>query len=211
MPSGVYKHKSRPCSEETKRKIGLGNIHSRRNTGMHHTEEWKHRMRLAHLGKRLPEEQRKNQIETLRKYWATHKRVISEKLREKMKEGHKKYYLTEEGKAHRKRFIYSGIGRKPSKETRKKLSESHKGKNHWNWQGGISRERERVKNTSAYKEWRLMVFGRDNYTCQKCGDRGVYLHAHHVLPFAQFPESRFDVSNGLTLCINCHKNIHRRV
>jgi hypothetical protein len=54
------------------------------------------------------------------------------------------------------------------------------------------------------KLWREAVFKRDNYTCQNCGIRGNYLEADHIKPFAYFPELRFELSNGRTLCKNCH-------
>lgn len=54
------------------------------------------------------------------------------------------------------------------------------------------------------KNWRKAVFSRDDYTCQGCGVRGTYLEAHHILPFAYFPEKRCDISNGKTLCKKCH-------
>jgi DNA-directed RNA polymerase subunit RPC12/RpoP len=54
-------------------------------------------------------------------------------------------------------------------------------------------------------DWRSAVYLRDNYTCQKCGQRGGRLNAHHVKPFKDFPELAFDVSNGQTLCVPCHK------
>lgn len=56
-----------------------------------------------------------------------------------------------------------------------------------------------------YKRWRKAVFERDNYTCQMCGKRGEYLQADHIMPWALFPELRYDVDNGRTLCIPCHK------
>jgi 5-methylcytosine-specific restriction endonuclease McrA len=52
--------------------------------------------------------------------------------------------------------------------------------------------------------WRKGVFVRDNYTCQKCKKTGGYLEAHHIKPFAFFPELRFELSNGETLCKKCH-------
>jgi 5-methylcytosine-specific restriction endonuclease McrA len=63
----------------------------------------------------------------------------------------------------------------------------------------------RIRLSPEYKAWRLAVFTRDDYTCQLCGVRGgVELHADHMKPFALFPELRFEVSNGRTLCAPCH-------
>ena len=59
--------------------------------------------------------------------------------------------------------------------------------------------------TAQLRNWREAVFKRDNYTCQGCGEKGVYLNADHIKPFAYFPELRFELSNGRTLCVPCHK------
>lgn len=53
-------------------------------------------------------------------------------------------------------------------------------------------------------DWRKAVFARDNYTCQICKVRGTYLEADHIKPWAYFPELRFELSNGRTLCRKCH-------
>jgi len=58
-----------------------------------------------------------------------------------------------------------------------------------------------------YKQWRTAVFERDNYTCNGCRVVGGYLEAHHVLPWSTFPDRRFDVSNGITVCLDCHELI----
>lgn len=54
------------------------------------------------------------------------------------------------------------------------------------------------------KKWRVAVFKRDDYTCKACGIRGGYLEAHHILPFAFFPEKRYEIDNGMTMCRECH-------
>lgn len=61
-----------------------------------------------------------------------------------------------------------------------------------------------LQGTNKYKNWRNEVFRRDDYTCQRCRKNGVYVEAHHIKPFANFPELRFEISNGLTLCKPCH-------
>ena len=61
-----------------------------------------------------------------------------------------------------------------------------------------------------YREWRRHVFQRDDYTCQACGDRSraghrVTLNADHELPFSIFKDIRYEILNGGTLCVPCHK------
>ena len=96
-------------------------------------------------------------------------------------------------------------GRKRSLETRIKHSNSIKGDKAPNWQGGKTKEAERLRKSYLYRDWRTAVFQRDNYTCQDCGAHGVYLHAHHLKSFAFHEELRFDVTNGKTLCKPCHE------
>jgi hypothetical protein len=54
-------------------------------------------------------------------------------------------------------------------------------------------------------DWRNSIFKRDNWTCQECKVKGGRLEAHHKKPFKKFPELRFELSNGITLCKECHK------
>lgn len=63
----------------------------------------------------------------------------------------------------------------------------------------------KIRQSAKYKAWRTLVFERDNYTCQFCSSRSVFLHADHIKPFALYPDLRFEVSNGRTLCVPCHK------
>lgn len=81
--------------------------------------------------------------------------------------------------------------------------------NHF-WKGGVTEINKRIRQSSEYKKWRTAVFERDNYTCQDGGERSgngrrVELHPDHIKPFSLFPELRFVVSNGRTLCAECHR------
>jgi len=77
-------------------------------------------------------------------------------------------------------------------------------KNH-NWKGGVSKNSKRHYNSLEYKDWRRKVFERDKYICQRCKKTGGYITAHHIKSFAHYPELRFEVDNGMTLCEDCHK------
>lgn len=112
---------------------------------------------------------------------------------------------------------------KPSWNKGKELSEKHKanlrgkrqplkdtsrmtGRRPWNKIGdGITPINKRVRKSPKYKSWRKKVFERDNYTCKECGKHGGNLHAHHIKSFALYSELRFEVSNGITLCVPCHE------
>ena len=86
----------------------------------------------------------------------------------------------------------------------------HSRENAHNWQGGKTAESKLIRRSAEWKKWREAVFKRDDYTCQDCGVRSgegkkVVLEPHHSKQFAHFPELRFDVSNGQTLCYVCHQ------
>lgn len=54
-------------------------------------------------------------------------------------------------------------------------------------------------------KWRRAIFKRDNYTCQNCSDTNCMVFAHHIKSWKHYPELRFELSNGITLCKVCHK------
>lgn len=70
--------------------------------------------------------------------------------------------------------------------------------NHAEWNGG---QNERINHDS--RAWRKAVLDRDHGVCRRCHDTGN-LEVHHIKRFGSNPESRWDVSNGITLCHNCH-------
>ena len=92
-----------------------------------------------------------------------------------------------------------------SPETKVKIRLANLGPKSHFWKGGLSKENYRLRRTARYQKWRKAVFERDDYTCQKCHARGVELHPHHIKSWEKYPELRFEISNGKTLCIPCHK------
>ncbi len=95
------------------------------------------------------------------------------------------------------------------------------GENNRNWKGGVTPLRFRIRESIKYKEWRIDVFKRDNYICQECGSK-IKIQAHHIKSFSEIMdesditsfddamkhEELWDVDNGQTLCIECHKKTY---
>lgn len=135
-----------------------------------------------------------------------------------------------------KAFFTNRDGKRNSIETRKKISDAQKGTKNHNfgkkasietkqkmsnalvgifakdknpmWKGGISKENSLIRASLKYKKWKLQVFYRDLFICQCCNSR-KRMEAHHIKSFADYPELRFNVNNGVTLCNSCHMLLHK--
>lgn len=59
-----------------------------------------------------------------------------------------------------------------------------------------------------YIDWRKSVFEKDNYTCQVCGKIGGIIFPHHIRLWSIYPELRYNINNGITVCKTCHKWCH---
>ncbi len=115
---------------------------------------------------------------------------------------------------------HKGMQNSPATQFKKGVAPFNKGKSwdsrkgekhHW-WKGGISEfsrtERMNLMGTIEYKNWRNAVFIKDDYTCRICKVKGGTLQADHINSWKDFPKLRFDVENGQTLCVKCHKLKH---
>lgn len=113
-----------------------------------------------------------------------------------------------------KRRPSNRVGKNHSAETRARISRAtrertKRGSNHYAWTNGKHQRDSDGRRTPEYQAWRAAVFARDGFACQQCGDaRGGNLHAHHIKTYAEYPEMRLDVTNGVTLCGDCHERIH---
>lgn len=85
-----------------------------------------------------------------------------------------------------------------------------KGRTPWNWKGGIATEQQKIRTSVDNKLWRKSIFERDNFTCQKTGISGGILNAHHINNFADFPELRLAIDNGITLSEKAHQEFHKK-
>ena len=105
-------------------------------------------------------------------------------------------------------------------------SENRRGKNGYNWKGGITPLASKIRNSEKYLKWRSDIFIRDNFTCQKCKIKGNRLEAHHIKSFSKLIQEvkkylpllslyegamiytpLWDLDNGITLCEKCHKKV----
>ena len=182
------------------------------------TIEQKERVRIGHLGQsawnrgRKMDKKFKDKIRelTLRGVCGMLGRRHSKETKEKMRLHNKTSLLW-------KREWYKEM-----------MSESHKGKmtgesnpayidGRNGWKGAIRRSPE-------MRGWIGRVFKRDNFTCQDCDKVGGRLEAHHKVSFSKIlslekiyslEDARkskllWDISNGMTLCKDCHRKYPTR-
>lgn len=104
----------------------------------------------------------------------------------------------------------AGIARRSASPAWRAAPHFQPGPAHPRYRGNIRARREQ-SSQYVYKAWRKAVLTRDNFTCQRCGERGGRLTAHHLQSWAEHPDLRFAVENGQTLCQPCHDAVHGRV
>jgi len=163
-------------SDETKRKIGLA------NKGKIVSDETKRKIGLANKGRTVSDETKRKLKENNAHYWL----------------GKKRCHLSEE---HKRKLSLANKGKKIPQEQLEKV----RGKNSWRWIKDrtklcrISKQGER--RTSAYIYWRKQVWLRDDFKCKinnsECNGK---IEAHHILSWREYPELRFEINNGITLC-----------
>lgn len=130
------------------------------------------------------------------------------------------------GKTHtdevKKRISLFLSTRPHSKKQKEAVSKATSGSKNYNWKGGVTPYRLKIRRNVKWKKWRKMVFKRDDYTCKKCSSRSgkmydgtVILEAHHMIPvrkliFTKLEKHIYNVANGITLCRPCHNLIPKK-
>ena len=113
---------------------------------------------------------------------------------------------TEETK---RKIRQSNLGQKRSLKTRLKLRK-YTGSKNSQWKGGVNDINDNIRHSAELKDWRRKVYERDNYKCRAKGKHKGMLNAHHIKSFSKYPELRFVVSNGITLCEKHHKKVREK-
>jgi hypothetical protein len=133
----------------------------------------------------------------------------SEATRKKMSISRKGKPSNMLGKHHseetKRKISLSKIGTHHTEEARKKISISERGEKNNFWKGGLTEKNKLERKRIEFRLWREAVFARDNWICQECNKRGGNLHPHHIKSWSKFPELRFAIDNGITLCVKCHR------
>jgi hypothetical protein len=96
------------------------------------------------------------------------------------------------------------LGKKHTEEYKRYMSDHFRGENGSNWQGGKTEIHKLLRTRSEYVEWRTKVFIRDGRKCVLCGSNKE-INADHIVPVARDESKVYDLANGRTLCIDCHK------
>lgn len=163
-----------------------------------YSDEWKAKISFTLTGREIPKEVREKISKVLK----------GRKLTKKWK---RKIALANTGK---KRKGIGGVkkGTIPWNKGLNRNTDNRViyGKKHSKWKGGAKTESLKIRQSFEYTLWRKAVFERDSFTCQKYGTVGFKLEAHHINNFADFPELRLAIDNGITLSKKAHNEFHKK-
>jgi hypothetical protein len=86
----------------------------------------------------------------------------------------------------------------------------------------------KIRNTTEYLTWRLLILKRDNFRCQVCrtsirDNKSLRLEVHHAKTFndiciennvstveqALACKELWNMNNGVSICYKCHKDIEK--
>jgi len=209
-------------SEKQKEKISLSNK-GKHNKGKSYEEifgnkkarDLKKNLRKKNIGKKYSQKTKEIMRNKTLKRYSSGEKFGFQKGRKMSKEEVEKMKQTLKG-----RKCPWMIGHIPWNKG--KSLEAIKGENHWNWKGGKTTLKQKIRGIGKYLEWRSRVLKRDNYHCQKCGKQEI-LEIHHIIPLSKILKEfniksteqainckeLWDINNGVTLCLNCHMKIDK--
>jgi hypothetical protein len=171
---------------------------------MKFTEEHKQKISEALKNRKFSDNHKMNISKSLKGRPSKNKGKIIPKISENNKQrwGNPEYKKRVSNSMRKPRNI------KHSEEWKKNHSIRMQGKNNPNWHGGVALINKYQRVSKENFLWRKRCLERDDFTCQECGALGK-LEVHHIKPFAKYPELRFDINNGITLCLDCHCKVDK--
>jgi len=144
--------------------------------GHKHSLETKLKISLAHKGKH---------VSPTTQFKKGHITVWTDEMREKLRQA---------------RLKNNGMKGKPAWNRGLKGFLAGEKSPHWKKDRTTLAKRQQ-RNDSVYIDWRKQVWLRDNFKCKidnpDCSGR---IEAHHILPWRDYPELRYQPNNGITLC-----------
>ena len=144
------------------------------------TDEHRKNLSIAHIGNKHTDEQ---------------KRKCSESLKEFLKNNPRKP-ITEEV---RKKMRVAKLGKKMPWNK----GEHCKGEKNWQWikNRTLLKDDHKTRGGQLHREWSKTVKHRDGWKCKtpdnQCKGKII---SHHILVWRDYPDSRYDVNNGISLC-----------
>ncbi len=97
----------------------------------------------------------------------------------------------------------SGMTGKKGSEKQREIMRNRKGELHPAWVADrtLLVDEHKDRGGQLHRDWSRQVKNRDNWECrmsnQECVGR---MESHHVLSWKDYPELRYEINNGITLC-----------
>ena len=170
---------------------------SSRMKGRTFTPEWKKKISLSKMGEKNCMKRPEIAIKVALKNKGKH---LSEKHKRKLSAIFTGRIKTDEHLKH----ISEALKRAGIRPPPCPIERLRRGEKHYMWKGGITPLHEKIRSSPECSQWKKDCLKRDNFTCQWCRQKHGKLEVDHIKMFSHYPELRFELSNGKTLCINCH-------
>lgn len=100
------------------------------------------------------------------------------------------------------RCYWDSMKGQTTSENQKMAVRNNRGEKHYRWMSDRSKlKKKQERNDSAYHEWRKSVRDRDGWQCKMSNSDCLgKVVAHHILSWSKFPDLRYEINNGITLC-----------
>jgi hypothetical protein len=175
--------------------------------GSKHTEESK--LKISNALKGRPGLKGKDSPNYGKKAWNSGKKLSKEHI-EKLKKSHIGIQKMEKHpmwKGGRPKCKYCGkqLKSRTAGKCLKCAGLLKRGENHFNWKGDKRKKSTKKHLDNEYKYWSLTVKRRDLFKCRlSSSDCKGRLESHHIYNWIEYPELRYVVNNGITLCAFHH-------